>query len=1384
MTKRYLRRVLSSIVLLITISAFTISPFTTTFLTDEHLDQDYLGVQLEDHPEWEEIIRTAFQSVGISEFYFNKDMGEHILKYPHMSSAMGVDKAKDWVVGFMISPEQYVQPYTDADPRTYENTTFHSYPVTITTYMNIYNDPFTKNFEWSMNGLFYYASVVFVENISSSDLLYIAEALYSAATGSAPSAPASPPSDPAPPSPPSGMCADVNCKNNYCKDDGSKFLYDCACDETDGKCYCQSDKCSVGCDAEQGGCLPQASSDGKCAGVVCNMDYCADDGKTRFYECECSEDDGECYCWTEVCELGCDAALGACVVEELPIDLCEGVACITQYCGEDGLTLNYDCECNSTTGKCDCQTETCETGCDSTAVACGKDLCADVECPDKCENNVSSVGGTCNLATGECLYVDINDCGLAGCEDTGVLCKRQFDLAVKKVTVLQSVEGGTMIGNKPTAVVAAFDWENLLKDANASVTLFIDGKPFSTIRQTVKAEDAYTKSEKYFSKDVAIFHIPANYIQSGMHKFLVEAVLMDEDLVDEDLSNNFKTVSGEFITSTGISLMFAAHPSITEGQIWSFINKARPFLLNIFPVTGVYIKPPFYPLSSTGPKKDQIAELMAIHEIHNATLGQYVRFSVGLFKDGHFGAGVNGFSYWWAKRSVMVGDGSTNEYAHQALPHEIAGQWLADEYTKSDIGKPLPKNIYIYDGQKKKLENLEYSLSGNINLMGLAGEVSNLWVNKETWDALASQFGSRLTGFNPGLVLARPLPVQESSGSGYLLTGTISAGDQVIVKTLLPFENIPFEKEDEGEYWVHVYNGRGSLDGKYPLPVEVSLDDPAGSPFVVSVPADITDTGELRIVHDEQTIWKSSASAADPTVTIVTPAGSSPLSGTVDITWQAEDADGDELIYTLLYSIDDGETWVPIAVRLEEPKYKLDLDRLPGGSACRLRVIASDGWNATRADTPDAFAVADKAAVLEIDAPQDGEQIDYHAQLDLSAYAYDKETGWIDGENITWQSSVDGQLGMGNYLTFDDLSSGEHTITALLDGPSGQKMQASVAITIADPPKPSGLDDMTLYTIQSGIAVVLVIGAVVLLVIMKRKGKKRMVIFAVVLLVLFIAFLLLSLLMVVEAPLYTPPSGRRPETVEITQVQQPSLSITSDPQDDSMPSADGELVYGPSVTYNGTTLMPSIAGSINPETIPSSLETNPYWGLPEHDQFMFNGYPVENDIHEPVIRIFPTDTYRAGFEEAEQVITALEQLLADRPAVPGDNLPFLPIWNAGPLGTAKIKYLDFQSGGGLRYITQYGQAFWPFYNKGMFYTYQGLTADGRFYISAILPLAHGVLDEYDDFQPADDFHTNAAALIVDQVDLLNTQAESSFSPSIEELDAMMQSITIETEGVG
>jgi len=1228
--------------------------------------------------------------------------------------------------------------------------------------------------QWKMDGLYYSVTFSAIAYEGTPDPLYpAADALYYAAGGTGGSSPPPEPDSPEPSDP----CAGKTCKNNYCNTDNSEFLFDCEC--YNGDCRCRSDFCTSGCDAAQGGCLDK--QEGLCAGVDCGADFCEEDGKTRMHDCKCDPADGFCYCYSEICDNGCDAQTGACIGQVVPADLCVGVACIEKYCGDDGQTLFSGGDCDPATGKCVYQTQTCTTGCDPATLACKPDLCAGVDCSDKCENNVSNRDGTCDPTSGNCVYAESDDCGLAGCEENSAFCKRLADLSVTDVTVLQSVEGATLIAKKPTAVAVAFSWANPIRDANVSVTLFIDGKPFSTIRKIVKAEEILNLSEKYYGRDLALFHLPANYVQSGAHKFLVEAVLADEDLVDDNLANNSRTAHGEFISTSGISLMFAAHSSVPEAQIWRFYQKAKPFLSNVFPVSSVTIKPPFYLLSSTGSGSDQIAELMEIHKIHNLTDGQFAGYSVGLFKDGSFGDGVSGFSYWWVSRSVMVGDGSTNHYAHEALPHEIAGQWLDDEYTSSNPGKLLPANVRVYDGHSKRLENLKYSTGGKINLMGLAGEAGNLWVNADTWNALIPRFGGRKTGFlSAGPIMASPPRQEAGSGPGYLFSGKISVDDEVVVKTLLPFANMPYESEVEGEYSVQVISNGGAVAGEYPLPIDVMTDASAdGSPFVVTVPADITNTRELRIVHNDQVIWKSSASASAPTVSIAVPAGSGPLSGIVDISWDAQDPDGDTLSYTLQYSNDSGVTWVPIAVRLEQAQYALDLDRLPGGPMCKLRVIASDGWHAAQADTPSAFAVADKPSVLVIDTPLDGAQFDYRDPIELSTYAYDTETGWIEPGNIVWHSSIDGELGKGDFLTFDDLSSGEHVITAALNSLPGQNLEQSITITIADPPKPIGMSDAAASSIQSGIALLFVIGAVFLIVVMKRKGKKVIMILAIVLLIGALVFLGFSLLYLIDSLSFVQPTGRRVATPEIEQILQPSDFTLEEEQDGSL-SPDGSDF----ITFGDISMTVTIGGSVSPATIPSSLETDPFSGLPEHEELLINAYPVQNDMQEPVIRIFPAEIYRGSSEDADEVITALEQLLSERPSDPGKDLPFLPIWNAGSLGTTKFAYLDFQNGSGIRYITQYGQAAWPFNNRGMFYTYQGLTSDGEYYISAILPISHASLDEYDNFQPADDFYTNAQALLADQLDQLNANSEDSFVPSIEELDAMLQSLLIAAQSVG
>ena len=69
---------------------------------------------------------------------------------------------------------------------------------------------------------------------------------------------------------------------------------------------------------------------------------------------------------------------------------------------------------------------------------------------------------------------------------------------------------------------------------------------------------------------------------------------------------------------------------------------------------------------------------------------------------------------------------------------------------------------------------------------------------------------------------------------------------------------------------------------------------------------------------------------------------------------------------------------------------------------------------------------------------------------------------------------------------------------------------------------------------------------------------------------------------------------------------------------------------------------------------------------------------------------------------------------------------------------SKPEYLKFENGSGVRYLTMYGQGFAPINNHDLFYSFQGLTADGRYWVSVIMPVNHPSLQAtYDDPLPAD-----------------------------------------------
>jgi hypothetical protein len=179
--------------------------------------------------------------------------------------------------------------------------------------------------------------------------------------------------------------------------------------------------------------------------------------------------------------------------------------------------------------------------------------------------------------------------------------------------------------------------------------------------------------------------------------------------------------------------------------------------------------------------------------------------------------------------------------------------------------------------------------------------------------------------------------------------------------------------------------------------------------------------------------------------------------------------------------------------------------------------------------------------------------------------------------------------------------------------------------------------------------------------------------------------------------------------------------------------------------------------------------------------------PFENRVAQ--VMLFSTADF-AAFGDEPQGFTAQGLALQDRlelgldsarcapPVTPEQQaLPFLPWLNARQVFCAQPSLLQFEGGSGLRYLTYYAQDESPALDHWIFYTFQGVTDDGQFYISAVFPVATGIFPTQ---PPANQVVPDPAywTTLSDQVTQLNAQAPATFAPSLDRLDALVQSIRL------
>ena len=412
--------------------------------------------------------------------------------------------------------------------------------------------------------------------------------------------------------------------------------------------------------------------------------------------------------------------------------------------------------------------------------------------------------------------------------------------------------------------------------------------------------------------------------------------------------------------------------------------------------------------------------------------------------------GINGMARCPGRDIAVQADVRAGDNA-STTAHEFGhnfGLLHADDCNTTDVDPTIPIAIEDYGFNAETLQIYPPGTSELMTYCGLR------WLSIESYNRIydAANAGgataAAATAVAPGLLVRGSLGLEGTSGA-------------ITDAELRERPGGPFTGTGSGAYRLELQDSAGTpLFTRYFTPTLVLGDDKAFSArsFREILPPQPGMAG-IVLKHGAQTLDTLAISASAPLVALLAPNGGEIISGTFTARWQATDADGDDLTYSLQLSRDGGQSWQPVTRGLTETTFVLDAAHLPGTSQARLRVVANDGVRAG-ADVSDAnWTVPNHAPEVRIVRPEDGGHARAGSILFLVAEATDSEDLNV-GEQVQWSSDRDGSVGNGRELARRNLSVGKHVLTATVADSAGLTATASIQFTITPPiPSPDQCQD-------------------------------------------------------------------------------------------------------------------------------------------------------------------------------------------------------------------------------------------------------------------------------------------------------------------------------------
>jgi hypothetical protein len=143
----------------------------------------------------------------------------------------------------------------------------------------------------------------------------------------------------------------------------------------------------------------------------------------------------------------------------------------------------------------------------------------------------------------------------------------------------------------------------------------------------------------------------------------------------------------------------------------------------------------------------------------------------------------------------------------------------------------------------------------------------------------------------------------------------------------------------------------------------------------------------------------------------------------------------------------------------------------------------------------------------------------------------------------------------------------------------------------------------------------------------------------------------------------------------------------------------------------------------------------------------------------------------------------LQKILRERPDNLKDqeDIPDFPPNDAGQSIISRFQYLDFRSGSGILFLTQYSNELQPnpVNNEELTLDFQGITKDGRYYVAARFAITNPALPRGIDFTNDIERDLPSYHYLREEEKELDGFSEESFRPSLKSLKALLSSIDIE-----